>query len=263
MDLLSLWEFVPVCFSTDLRTLQPASLGMSTRLYEAGAPLDYSFSDITSLEDLLEEAPRSGLRKPDAMHDQYGNQITEQEQAAARAKKEAVEQARQAAEEEVEFSIEEKVVAAPTMVARPAKVTTILKVNNNSIVSCMGLLDVLNVILWDPGKLTMVDLSFNGIKNISEELCNLPNLQLLYLHANEIKKLTAVKDMYNIPTLRGLTLHGNEVEEVLGYRQFVVTYLPQLMSLDFTRITEKERTDARHIVDRHGLFKGNAPPKNP
>jgi hypothetical protein len=88
----------------------------------------------------------------------------------------------------------------------------------------------------------------------SEDLCKLPNLQLLYLHANEIKKLTAVKDMFNIPTLRGLTLHGNELEEVVGYRQFIVTYLPQLMSLDFTRITEKERTDARHIVDRHGVW---------
>ena len=55
--------------------------------------------------------------------------------------------------------------------------------------------------------------------------------------------------------LRGLTVHGNEVESLAGYRQIIATSMPQLATLDFTRITAKERLEATHILDRHGMFK--------
>ena len=56
--------------------------------------------------------------------------------------------------------------------------------------------------------------------------------------------------------LRGLTVHGNDVEEATGYRQMVITTMPLLRTLDFTKITSKERMEAGHIMARHGLFKG-------
>lgn len=63
------------------------------------------------------------------------------------------------------------------------------------------------------------------------------------------------RSMSSFVALRGLTAHGNPVEEGTGYRQMVITTMPQLLNLDFTRITDKEKKEAKFIVERHGMFK--------
>lgn len=47
-------------------------------------------------------------------------------------------------------------------------------------------------LLWEPAKLSFIDLSFNGFQEIPSQLQELPNLSVLYLHGNEIQRLKEV-----------------------------------------------------------------------
>ncbi|XP_067945091.1 U2 small nuclear ribonucleoprotein A'-like isoform X1 [Watersipora subatra] len=75
-------------------------------------------------------------------------------------------------------------------------------------------------------------------------LATLPNLECLrYLHIFVQRKYLC---LYKVPSL----LLGNPVTTKLHYRQYVINKLPQLRILDFAKIKEKERKQAK------SLFKG-------
>jgi hypothetical protein len=51
-------------------------------------------------------------------------------------------------------------------------------------------------------------------------LASYANLNVIYLHANRIRKLTTAQCLVDLPKLRSLTLHGNPCEQqahVLSY----------------------------------------------
>ena len=52
--------------------------------------------------------------------------------------------------------------------------------------------------MWEPSQLSMIDLSFNGFTTVPEELEQLPNLSVIYLHGNEISKLKDVRREVNV-----------------------------------------------------------------
>lgn len=64
-------------------------------------------------------------------------------------------------------------------------------------------------------------------------------IQVLYLHANSLEKLTDLAPLSRLKNLSKLTLHGNAVENTPHYRSFVLllvsscahTYIEALFSL--------------------------------
>jgi hypothetical protein len=66
-------------------------------------------------------------------------------------------------------------------------------------------------------------------------------MQVLYLHANKISKVTDVAKLAALPNLTKLTLHGNPVAVCVSYRLSVPYHLKGLRSLDFTVITRLDR----------------------
>ena len=49
-------------------------------------------------------------------------------------------------------------------------------------------------------------------------LCTYPNLQILYLHGNQINEIKEVDKLGDITTLKKLCLHGNPIETIkVGY----------------------------------------------
>ena len=69
----------------------------------------------------------------------------------------------------------------------------------------------------------------------------LPNLTMLYLHGNNIFKLSEVDKLASLPRLKTLTLHGNPIETTAGYRTHIIHCLPQLQTLDFSGVTRSEK----------------------
>jgi Leucine-rich repeat (LRR) protein len=199
------------------------------------------------------------MRKIDASHDKHGRHISVEDQEENRLKliaiaveKEAKEHARL---QEEQFMSEPMEVLARTTVPKPQITVQVLKLNNNNLHDVTGCMEVFAQIVWNPQTLTMLDLSFNGITKFPKELLALENLKVLYMHANEISGLKEIEKCNGMRALKGLTFHGNPVDETTGYRQYAIACIPQLSTLDFTRITLNERAEAVQIVSRNGALK--------
>lgn len=91
-------------------------------------------------------------------------------------------------------------------------VCTALFLNNNEVRTIRGLRDILNYVMFQPENLEWLDLSYNYLEKIEDEVLKFPNLKTLYLHGNYIANLSEVKKLQDLPCLQTLTLYGNFVE---------------------------------------------------
>ena len=67
---------------------------------------------------------------------------------------------------------------------------------------------------------------------------------MLYLHGNNIFDIQQVDMLSSLRKLKSLTLHGNPVEASPGYRFYIVSTLPHLLTFDFSGVTKQERESA-------------------
>lgn len=130
------------------------------------------------------------------------------------------------------------------------KKTTTLFLQNNAIRSLVGdnpnnsFHHVLMDVMWTTDHLTWLDLSYNYLVTIEDELLKLPNLEVLYLQCNFIKNLDETKKLAKLRNLKSLNLFGNPIEQIPGYRLWVlgVMYAENdcIKKLDQVVITRKE-----------------------
>jgi len=110
---------------------------------------------------------------------------------------------------------------------------------------------MLEAVLNDSSQLQWIDLSFNDFVNIDEVLLKYKNLKVIYLHGNVIENINEIDKLVLLPQLRTLTLHGNIFENEKGYRCNVISRIPQLQFLDFSRVTKADRDKARIWASMH------------
>ena len=67
---------------------------------------------------------------------------------------------------------------------------------------------------------------------------------MLYFHANNVSKLSEVDKLGSLTNLRSLAIFGNPIESSDGYKQYVISKIPQLKTLDFSTIIKSERVTA-------------------
>ncbi|XP_038051897.1 leucine-rich repeat-containing protein 51-like [Patiria miniata] len=130
-----------------------------------------------------------------------------------------------------------------------------LKLNNNLIQDWNGFEGFVTSLISDAQELTWLDLSFNYLVNVDDVILKFPNLKILYLHGNGVEDLKEVEKLACLPKLMSLTLHGNPVDSERGYRHYVLTKIPQLRALDFSRVTKAERETAQTMVNFLGYGK--------
>ncbi|XP_076646381.1 leucine-rich repeat-containing protein 51 [Halictus rubicundus] len=123
-------------------------------------------------------------------------------------------------------------------------VTCSFWLSHNALTSMDGFESLTQKLLDDPAYLSWIDLSFNEIKNIGDDITKFPNLKIVYLHGNDISNINDVVKLKNLQNLRSLTLHGNPIENLPYYRGYIVHILPQLSSLDFSAILSVEKKRA-------------------
>jgi Leucine-rich repeat (LRR) protein len=93
----------------------------------------------------------------------------------------------------------------------------------------------------DLSKLLWIDLSFNMISKIPDDLSQIfPNLTTLYLHANQISKLSELKKLGTLTKLKSLSVYGNPVEENKHYRNYVMYVCSKLSQFDMSPVTKSE-----------------------
>lgn len=134
------------------------------------------------------------------------------------------------------------------------KVCRTLLLNNNEIRTIDRLLPTLEMVMNFPSKLKWLDLSFNYLTKIEEDILSFPELKTLYLHGNYIYQLDEVKKLAELPELISLTLHGNPIEQISGYRLYVLGIIysrnEKLRKLDSVVITRKEQ-EACYVWNEH------------
>ncbi|PSN44403.1 Leucine-rich repeat-containing protein 51 [Blattella germanica] len=122
-----------------------------------------------------------------------------------------------------------------------------LRLNNNHLASIQGIQSICYQVLEKPENLTWLDLSFNKLTSLSNEIAEFSNLKILYLHGNQLQELGKIlKTLKKLPFLYNLTLHGNPLVEHKKYRVRILSSLPQLRSLDFTNVTVSDKFYARN-----------------
>ncbi|CAL1679612.1 unnamed protein product [Lasius platythorax] len=140
---------------------------------------------------------------------------------------------------------------APARTFKDRYVTSTLWLSNNLLSSTEGLQRLVNRVLDDPVYLSWLDLSFNEINEIGEDIEKFTNLKILYLHGNKISNIADTLRLRKLQNLRSLTLHGNPIEDVPCYRSYIVHLLPQLLVLDFSPVIAAEKKKALPV----GFFK--------
>jgi len=123
--------------------------------------------------------------------------------------------------------------------------SNVIRLANNSLVDTRGLYQLALDLVEAPEEIAWLDLSFNHIEEVTDDILEFPNLKMLYLHGNKISHLPQLSRLALLPNLYSLTLHGNPLETRTGYRASVLAMLPYLRSLDFAKVTESERQPER------------------
>ncbi|XP_028048772.1 leucine-rich repeat-containing protein 51-like isoform X2 [Monomorium pharaonis] len=140
---------------------------------------------------------------------------------------------------------------APIRTFKDRYITSTLWLSNNLLNSMKGLQRLAARVLDDPVYLSWLDLSFNEIREIGEDIKTFINLKILYLHGNKIANIADTLKLRKLQNLRSLTLHGNPIEDVPCYRDYIVHLLPQLLVLDFSPVIAAEKKKALPV----GFFK--------
>lgn len=146
----------------------------------------------------------------------------------------------------------------------PRSTATALRLNNNMLGDWYGFSKTMVKLFLEPARhLAWLDLAFNDLKTIdsvsaspshdqnsphhsalTQAILDLPNLTTLYLHGNNLGRIAEVDKLSSLTWLKSLTLHGNPIKMNVGYRQYVLSRLPQLQSLDFSGVTKSDRATA-------------------
>ncbi|XP_067949013.1 leucine-rich repeat-containing protein 51-like [Watersipora subatra] len=128
------------------------------------------------------------------------------------------------------------------------------KLNNNCLPQVSELKVVAEQLFEDCDNIAWIDLSFNELTKVDDILLHFPNLQILYLHGNQFTDMGEIEKLAKISSLKKLSLHGNPIENDKGYKYMVMAMLPQLDTLDFSRITKADRRTAATL---QGMNKNN------
>jgi U2 small nuclear ribonucleoprotein A' len=116
---------------------------------------------------------------------------------------------------------------------------------------CIDLSDnVLAVIGNFPPLLRLRSLLVSGnvVSRVEEGMGErLPALEMLILTGNRVTSLKSVLALSELRTLKVLSLLHNPVARKEHYRLFVVHHLPALTTLDFSRVTDEERSQAAKL----------------
>ena len=98
--------------------------------------------------------------------------------------------------------------------------------------------------------LRLLDVSTNFLESLPDAkfFAELFCLQTLFLHANDIRSVSAIAGISGSTSLRVLTVHSTPLAHTPGYRPLVLSLCPSLLCLDGAVITDKDFLPPSHAL---------------
>eukprot|EP00347_Sterkiella_histriomuscorum_P018366 403345778 len=92
-------------------------------------------------------------------------------------------------------------------------------------------------------KLQKLDLSNSNISELPQKFVfqSMVDLQIMYLHDNQISNWEDIENLTGLGQIKHLTLYGNPCSQLSGYRHYLANSLNSLLALDLYIITDEER----------------------
>lgn len=119
-----------------------------------------------------------------------------------------------------------------------------LKLGYNALTEVTGIYEWASDIFLQPELLSSLDISFNCLSHIPDEILKFVGLKCLYLHGNKIKGIEEVDKLNTLTKLTSLSLHGNPIELLPGFRLYVIKRIPYLKQLNFSAISKADHRTA-------------------
>lgn len=129
-----------------------------------------------------------------------------------------------------------------------------LKLGYNALADLTGLYEWCELNFESPENITSLDLSFNCLQHIPEEILKFPNLKCLYLHGNKIREISELDKLKKLEQLTSIACHGNPMEKITGFRNYILKNFPMLKQVNFGGISKADRQTAEIWI------KGNKKP---
>lgn len=203
-------------------------------------PLDFSFQEIKEMSDVVSHEPNGG-RKPSST-------------PASPSK---------SASNNNNFSDTASSSSSGARSKTAGQVTGV-RLAYNELANLSGFDEALQLLLGPDARtqLTWLDLSFNKLTTVPDELLQYPNLSTLYLHGNPISHLSEVRKLSALPQLQKLTLHGTPLYQprtnhgLRNPRSGVIWHLRNcvLKQLDFITITNADRRNSMRWAEQNKSF---------
>ncbi len=262
---------------------------------QADRPLVYNFFDVTSPEQLLDKEPTSGKKKSaekkESNEEKSENKVDNKMQSSNLEEEDIkIKKLRNESNEIFEGNLRDEIqggggkkfqetklkVTAKEETKKEEqkklkivykKYTNSFNIANNKLTTLNGLYGVLMALLPEltfKSKLNKVellqwiDVSRNKLTDISEDICKLPYLKILYVHGNNIQEIEKVTNLRNCKSLTSLSLYGNPIDHIKGYRHFIIEMCPLLEKLDSAVISEKELDIIKFRGSRYGEVRNKA-----
>ena len=101
-------------------------------------------------------------------------------------------------------------------------------------------------------RLRKLDISANAIDGLppKADMARLAQMQVLYLHDNQLTSLKSIGSLSALPQLVRLTLHGNPLASHPSYRHVVVNSVVSLRALDTYIISDEELIEDTSFSER-------------
>ena len=221
---------------------------MSDMKRTKGCPADYAFKEMTAWSEIFAEEPWTRAQEAAAMNEMREKKEARSSSPKVGKKEEEASKVEEASSEEIQPKKSPR--SQVPIDEDPSLLITSVKCNNNSFSDWVGFTEAINSCLTVPGEAEFLDLSFNTLTTVDDQIANYSELSTLYLHGNKIAKIKDLRNLKSLTNLRKLTLHGNPVENVKNYRMTVIAALPKLKQLDFTPITSNDRDLAETVAVR-------------
>ena len=115
-----------------------------------------------------------------------------------------------------------------------------LKLNNNDLNDLSSFATAVSKVTSSQN-VQFLDLSFNQLDEVGDDLASFENLNSLYLTGNKIRRFSDIFKLKGLSGLRSLSLQGNPISERKDYRLKILHAFPTLSKLDFTAVTRADR----------------------